>query len=91
LTRAIEDGSTVLLLFSIKKGGLPKVVEKIADTTFAIYFNILAIILLAEPVDSFSDTTSEEEPQAFGVDRILDVSGNENIETDSEVEEEPFL
>jgi len=82
-----------MLLFSVKKGGLPKGAEgaNILDATFAIYPNILAIILLADPAERFSNNPSQEGPEAFGVDSILEVPGNEDSETGSEVAKEPFL
>jgi len=89
----IADGATVMLLFSVKKGGLPKGAEgaNIWDAKFAIYPNILAIILLADPAECFSNIRSQEGPEAFGVDSILGESENEDDETDNEVAEEPFL
>jgi len=82
-----------MLLFSVKKGGLPKGAEgaNVLDATFAIYPNILAIILLANPAERFSNVPSQEGPEAFGVDTILDVPGNEGSEAGSEDAEDPFL
>ena len=68
--------STVMLLFSIKKGGLPPGVEeatgRLADVKFTIYFSILTVIVIAEPTEQFSNSPCKEGPEAFGVDAIID-------------------
>lgn len=69
-------GSTVMLLFSTKKGTqLPKAVQKRNDVprdlNVAIYFNILGVIVLAEPAERFSNNASHGPPQAFGVENVL--------------------
>jgi hypothetical protein len=37
---------------------------------FAIYFNIVGIIVLDEPTDQFSEIASQETAEAFRVDKI---------------------
>jgi len=94
-TGKIEKGSTVMLLFSIKKGNLPKSLEEVqglpAAIKFAIYFNILRIIVLAEPAEQFSEDISEGDPEAFGVNTIIEWPEEEESESESggeEIEEE---
>ena len=85
-----SKGSTVMLLFSIKKGGLPPGVEEAtgrpADVKFAIYFSIFAVIVIAEPAEQFSDSLCQEGPEAFGADMIIDWDDEEE---GSSAEEEP--
>lgn len=79
-----------MLLFSIKKGNLSKEMQKASNipegVEFAIYFNILGIAVLAEPADQFSEDPSGEEPEAFGVDNILQYpDSQEQAEAEEEV------
>ena len=39
---------------------------------FFVYFNVLSIVVLEEEAEQFSPEPSQEEPQAFGVDGILE-------------------
>ena len=39
---------------------------------FALYLNILAIMVLKEPAEHFSNEPSQEAPQAFRVDSIAE-------------------
>lgn len=78
-------GSTVMLLFSIRKGTLPQSVQGRndlpRDLKVAIYFNILGAIVLAEPAERVSNNTSQEPPQSFGVENIrTDLSGDDEGE-----------
>lgn len=42
---------------------------------FAIYFNILGIIVLAEPAEQFSEDSSQAlTPEAFGVNEVIEYS-----------------
>ncbi|KAF9777705.1 hypothetical protein BJ322DRAFT_1084037 [Thelephora terrestris] len=70
----IKKDAAVMMLFSVKKGALPKAVQDWEDLprglTTAVYLNILAIVLLADPVDPFSDYESGEHPGAFGVESV---------------------
>lgn len=63
-----------MLLFSIRKGTLPRQVQGCGDLPpnlqIAVYFNILAVIVLAEPGEPFSEEDSREQPPAFGVESI---------------------
>ena len=75
----VLKGSTVMLLFTVKKGNLPAGVEDaygvlgdIKQAKIAIYLNILAIIVLSEPADNFSNSPSQGNPEAFGVDSIVE-------------------
>jgi hypothetical protein len=83
-----------MLLFSVKKGSIsPAVIGAVGmpdDMKFAIYLNILAVIVLAEPAERFSDTASQEEPKAFGVDSIVQLDDSDS-EDDGNNSEEPFL
>lgn len=96
-TGKVTRGTTVMLVFSVKRGSLPKdvgdVEELPAAVKFAIYLNILGIIVLAEPADQFSNEASQEMPEAFGVDSIVQwpvVEASED-ESESNGEEEQFL
>ena len=64
-----------MLLFSIKRGNILKAMTKASNlpeaVKFAIYFNILAIIVLEEAAERFGDEPSQETPQAFLVDGIV--------------------
>jgi hypothetical protein len=81
-----------MLLFSAEKGRLPYGMEKATGmpaVESAIRLNILGIILLADPSETFTQVSSREDPSAFGVDSIRKLQGRE--ESESVVEEEPFL
>ena len=66
-----SKGSTVMLLFSIKKGALPPGVDKAAgipaNVKFAIYFSILMVMVIAEPTERFSSSLCKEGLEAFGL------------------------
>ena len=63
-----------MLLFSIRKGTLPRQVQGHGNLPpnlqVAVYFNILAIVVLAEPGEPFSEEDSQEQPPAFRVKSI---------------------
>lgn len=75
-----------MALFTIKKGPLPPGVE-MPGLKIALYLNILGIVVLAEPSDPFSHIPSQETPNDLGVDAIL------SMEDDSDVEagEDPLI
>lgn len=77
--KTIREGSTVMVLFSVKRGGLGDKEKNMGDlpndVTFALYLNILAIIVLAEPTEHFGDEPSPEPAKAFGVDVINEFFG----------------
>lgn len=89
-TGEVPKGSTMMLLFSVKKGKLGEAVQKAPNlpvgVKFAIYLNILAVIVLAEPVEEFSDRPSREPPQAFGVDNIVKLHVSKESDMDDVVE-----
>jgi len=86
-----------MLLFSIKKGKLPKNLEEFrglpAAIKFAIYFNILRIVILAEPAEWFSEDVSEGDPEAFRISSIVNwpEEGESERGSGSERIEEEFL
>ena len=93
-----------MLLFSIKKGNLAKEMQKAPNVPegveFAVYFNILGIVLLAEPAEKFSEAASGEAPEAFGVEGVPEYSEYPEqaeaeeaatVESDIEELEEPVL
>ena len=63
-----------MLLFSIRKGTLPRQLQGRGDLPpdlqVAICFNVLAVIVLAEPGERFSEEDSQEQPPAFGARSI---------------------
>ena len=83
-----------MLLFSVKKGKLPKNVQGRDDLpggiSFAIYLNIVAIIVLAEPGERFSYHESQDGPGTFGV-RTIEKEMPEVPEVGVSEEEEPYL
>ena len=69
----IVKGATVMLLFTVKKGKLADGVATargMPSIQSGIYPNMLGIVILAEPSEPFSQIPSQEEPVAFGVDRL---------------------
>ena len=86
---AVVKGSTVMLLFSVRKGNLAKGMAEAGNlpvnVEFAIYLNLLAVVVLAEPEDPFSEEPSLEGPAAFGVDSVVEFPDPEEGEP---VEEE---
>jgi hypothetical protein len=85
----IAKGSTVMVLFTTKKADLPEKMQEAPNlpgsVKFAIYFNVLGIVVLEEPVDKFSDEPSKEGPMAYGVEKVVEyeeesVTGNGNVE-----------
>ena len=69
----------MMVLFSVKRGNLGKKAQDADDlpddVTFALYLNLLAVIVLAESAEPFSVEPSQEPPQVFGVDEIADDFG----------------
>jgi hypothetical protein len=75
-TGRVAKGSTVMVLFSTKKAELPEKMQEAPNLPrsikFAIYFNILGVVVLEEPVEKFSSEPSKEEPTAYGVDKVVE-------------------
>jgi len=59
----------------------------------ALYFNTLGVIAIAEPKEHFSKAPSQEGPQAFGVDSIVELPDTQESEDESDggKPEESFL
>ena len=68
-----------------RSSGLPAAIK------FAIYFNILGIVVLAEPAERFSEDVSEGDLEAFGVSSIVNWPEEGESESGSERIEEEFL
>lgn len=70
----IKKDSALMLLFSVKRGNLPKNMQGRGDippgTNFAVYLNVLGIIVLSEPGERFSYIESQEHPETFGVRKV---------------------
>jgi hypothetical protein len=56
---------------------------------FAIYLNIVGIVVLAGPSEHFSAAASQEDAAAFGVDSIMQLPPYE--EPELEVDDDAFL
>lgn len=71
----VERDSTVMVLFTIRKGDLSKQMKKAKNVPekvkFAIYLNLLGIIVLEDPASDFSRESLPGEPVDFGVSEIL--------------------
>jgi hypothetical protein len=65
----VRPGCTVLPLFSIRKGPAPKTGQwfGFSRSMSAVYFNILAVIVIAEPSDPFCLNTKPDYGSARGV------------------------
>lgn len=81
-----------MVLFSTKKGELPKAMRGINNlpqgVEFGIYFNILGVVILAEPNEQFSETPSGKGPQAFGVEKVQTWGVVEDGASDGEEEKD---
>ena len=89
-------GSMIMLLFSVKRGNLLTRLEGTLGmpdgVKLTIYLNILTVIVLAKPADHFSNSSSGEGPQAFGVDTIINFGEDESkSEGEGNRPKEPFL
>ena len=81
-----------MLLFTARKSTLPRGVDgarNMPPVKFAIYFNVLGIILLAGPSETFSKLSSREDPKDFGVESILERDDLE--ESDHELGDDPLI
>jgi hypothetical protein len=86
------NGSTVMLLLTVKKGKLPSSIEGTPGlpVEFAIYPNIIGIDVLAgRSSEHFSPVASQEDAAAFGVNSIMQLPRYE--ESELEVEDDVFL
>ncbi|KAF9781147.1 hypothetical protein BJ322DRAFT_1111866 [Thelephora terrestris] len=76
----VKVGSTVMVLFSVKRGGLGAKAKATRDlpkdVVFAMYFNILAVIVLKDPAEDFKTEASQEGPHAFGIENVAEEFGN---------------
>ena len=83
-----------MLLFTIKKGSLPKTAQGQKglpqSVEFAFYFNVLGAIVLAGPNEQFSNQTCEGKAEDFGVDAIRGELDMDKEEDGGEIDE-PFL
>jgi hypothetical protein len=83
-TGDVAKGSTVMQIFTIKKGTPPGSVEKargMPAVKHAIYLNILGIVVLAEPSETLGEAPSQEGPHDFGVNVIREVQESEEGES----------
>ena len=82
----VPKGCAVMLLFSIKKGKLGEAIRVAPnlpeDVKFALYLNILGVVVLAEGAEQFSDVPSQEPPEAFSVDNVLKFGGAPDVDND---------
>ena len=89
----VAKGSTVMLLFTIRKGALPKGTEEaegMPDTVkCASYLNVVGVVVLAEPSDTFSKVRSQEGPNDAGVQEIMELP--EPMDSESEDGEDPLM
>lgn len=80
-----------MVLFSTRKGNLPNdmssAINVPKDLKFAIYFNILGIIVLEEPTDYFDKRVGQVDAKAFGVENIVEFE--EVPEAEEDVDDEP--
>lgn len=64
-----------MVLFTIRKGDLPKQMKKAnnvpENVKFGIYFNLLATIVLEDAASDFIKDSHPKEPEDFGVSDIL--------------------
>lgn len=79
-----------MLLFSVNKGNLLAGIENAERLSkgieFAVHFNVLAVIVLAEPADQFSNSPSHEGPEAFGADSAIQWPEEQECEEENEGE-----
>ena len=70
--RDLEVGTTVSLLFSIKKGTLPANARNFrrSEEMVGVYVNILVVIVLEDPTDAFCIDTSPVPETVHGVDDL---------------------
>lgn len=72
----IPKGSTVMVLFSLRKGALAGSIKDLRHLpkgiSFAFYPNILGVVVLADPVDCPPSDPSSAPPVTFGVNEILE-------------------
>ncbi|KAF9779575.1 hypothetical protein BJ322DRAFT_1024444 [Thelephora terrestris] len=70
----VKKDSAAMMLFSIRKGALPSAIQEREDLpralTTAVYFNILGVVVLAEPGEKSTSDNSGEGPEAFGVNSV---------------------
>ena len=85
-TGDVVKGSTVMLLFTIKKAPLPAGVV-MPGLKSALYCNILGIVVLAEPSDTYSQTPSQETANDLGVDSIKELDGG----SEADAGEDPLI
>lgn len=93
---AVERDSAVMVLFTVNKSGLSKAMKEAKGVPkcvkFALYFNLLGIIVLEDPVDDFSRESLPGAPESFGVSTICkfeaEVKGQEHFAEDDDEDEE---
>ena len=80
----VAPGTTVTILFSIKRGNIPEDAKgyTISGTLAGVYLNVLAVVVIAENSDPFIPDTSPDPVAVHGVDRLprLEEFGNTSLE-----------
>ena len=70
----VVKGLTMMLLFTIKKGPPPNGVRDARDmpatVNYTAYLNIVGIVVLVEPSDTFIQVSSQKGSNNVGVDEI---------------------
>ena len=102
-TGEVARGSTVMVLFSMKKGELAKAMQEVKNLPggvgFGIYFQILGAVVLGGPSEQFSKASLQEGPEAFGVNNIQvwgeveqeEAGGGSDGDNEEEEVDEPVL
>ena len=84
----VRAGSTVMVLFSMKRGKLPEDVHAAGvPNSAAVYLNLLGVVVLAEPSAGSVGSSRQNASEVHGVDqlvRLADIS----LETVPTVEDE---
>lgn len=90
----IKPGTTVCILFSMKRGKLSADAAPLAITgMIGIYLNVLGVVVLEEPSDAFCPEGSPDPGEVHGVDylrRLSEFEVNPEVDSRDKVEEEVF-
>lgn len=75
-TENVKQGSTVMVLFSTRKGKLPEAMKHITNVPpnveVGVYFNPVGVVVISDEEECFSYTPVEEDPTAFGVTEVIE-------------------
>ena len=77
----VPEGSTILVVFTTERGKVPIMIHGVVGMPpikFWVYFNVLGVVILAEPKQLWAQVPLEELAEDFRVDSVKELHESED-------------